>query len=154
MKDIRFETLNSKIKELYSVVNELEQQFPGRHFTLDGHLVGSIGEVLAASMYDLELLKASTEIHDAKAKNGKMVQIKATQVKSVCLSNEPEHLIVLKLQEDGSADVVYNGPGKPVWEATGRMQKNGQRSISLFKLRNLMNNVPLCDRLEQVHKDN
>jgi hypothetical protein len=36
------------IKELYGIVDSLEALFPGRHFTPDGHLVGSIGEVLAA----------------------------------------------------------------------------------------------------------
>ena len=52
-----------------------------RHFTPDGHLVGSIGEVLVASYYGLELLPASSQTHDAKSDSGKMVQIKATQVK-------------------------------------------------------------------------
>lgn len=36
------------IEELYGLVRELEEMFPGRHFTPDGHLVGSIGECLAA----------------------------------------------------------------------------------------------------------
>ena len=152
MKDIRYEMLNVKIKELYSIVNELEMQFPGRHFTPDGHLVGSIGEVLAASYYGLNLLPASSETHDAISKDGKMVQIKATQVRNVSLSSEPEHLVILKILRSGDADEIYNGPGQLVWEATGKMQKNGQRSISLSKLKSLMNNVPLSDRLERINK--
>ncbi len=36
------------IKELYEIVNKLEEHFLAWHFTPDGHLVGSIGEVLAA----------------------------------------------------------------------------------------------------------
>ena len=44
------------VRELYSSVAELEELFPGRKFTLDGHLVGSIGEVIAAHRYGLELL--------------------------------------------------------------------------------------------------
>jgi hypothetical protein len=38
------------IKSLYDVVRELEKEFVDekRKFTLDGHLVGSIGEVVAA----------------------------------------------------------------------------------------------------------
>ncbi|WP_073079343.1 DUF6998 domain-containing protein [Sporobacter termitidis] len=150
MNDIRFEILSIKIKELYSIVSELEMQFPERHFTPDGHLVGSIGEVLAASYYGLKLLPASSETHDAISKDGKMVQIKATQVGYVSLSSEPEHLIILKILRSGEADEVYNGPGKRVWEVTGKKQKNGQRSISLSKLKSLMNNVPLSDRLERI----
>jgi hypothetical protein len=30
------------IKELYGIVDSLEALFPGRHFTPDGHLVGSV----------------------------------------------------------------------------------------------------------------
>ena len=36
------------IKELYVISRELEQLFPGRHCTPDGHMDGSIGEALAA----------------------------------------------------------------------------------------------------------
>jgi len=39
----------SLFQELYSIVDRLEELFPGRRFTPDGHLVGSIGEVLAAA---------------------------------------------------------------------------------------------------------
>ena len=98
-------------------------------------------EVLAASRYGLELLTASSEIHDAKTPDGKFVQIKATQVKSVALRSKPEHLLVLKILPDGISEEIYNGPGKLAWEHCGKMQKNGQRSITLFKLKKLMQHV-------------
>ena len=44
-----------KVKALYEISHELEDLFPGRHYTPDGHMIGSIGEALAASYYDLEL---------------------------------------------------------------------------------------------------
>lgn len=50
------ERLPQLVAELYRVVNELEAMFPGRHFTPDGHLVGSLGECLAAHHYGLQLL--------------------------------------------------------------------------------------------------
>jgi len=52
------------------VVAELEKEFEGRRFTPDGHLVGSIGEVVAAYAFGLKLLPASNERHDAVAANG------------------------------------------------------------------------------------
>ena len=122
-KGLSNEILIAKIKELYVIVNELEKQFPGRRFTPDGHLVGSIGEVIAASYYGLTLLPASYETHDATSLDGRMVQIKATQIESVSLSSEPEYLIVLKIQRSGTTEEIYNGPGQQVWEATGKMQK-------------------------------
>lgn len=50
---MRTTTLSAKIRQLYALVAELEALYPGRHPTLDGHLVGSIGEVLAAHYYRL-----------------------------------------------------------------------------------------------------
>ena len=129
------------IKRLYEIVAELESLFPGRKFTPDGHLVGSLGEVIAAHDYDLILLESSAKTHDAR-KGSKQIQIKATQGKSVAMYGEPEHLLVLKLLKDGTAEEIYNGPGKPAWEIAGKLQKNGQKSIPLSRLRVLMKAVP------------
>lgn len=45
------------IREMYRLIDELEAMFKGRHFTPDGHTVGSIGEAIAAHYYGLELLR-------------------------------------------------------------------------------------------------
>lgn len=129
------------VKELYKIVDELENNFPGRHFTPDGHLVGSLGEVLASYYYGIELYTASAETHDGKSKCGKQVQIKATQGKAIGIRSVPEHLLVLKLNRDGTFNEVYNGPGEFVWKNAGKMQKNGQRNISISKLKNLMKEI-------------
>ena len=135
------------VERLYAVVAELEEHFPGRKFTPDGHLIGSLGEVLAAYHYGLELLPASTERHDARTLTGQLVQVKATQGKSIALRSEPDHLLVLSLLRDGTVDEVYNGPGKLVWERIGKPQKNGQFPISLHTLRKVMSTVLTQDRL-------
>ena len=142
--------LSDKIKQLYKITNELEQAYPGRKFTVDGHLVGSIGEVIVAEHYGLSLLPNSTKTHDAVSKEGKQVQIKATQVKSIAISSEPDYLIVIRLLSDGSWEEIYNGPGKAAWDNAGKMQKNGQRPISLRKLRNLMDSVDINDKIARI----
>lgn len=139
-----------KIKALYEISHELEELFPGRHYTPDGHMIGSIGEALAASYYNLELFPASEETHDAKAPDGRLVQIKATQINRVSLSSEPEWLLVLKIHKDGTFLEEYNGPGKLVWEHCGKIQKNGQRPVSLTKLKELQTRVPQSERLKQM----
>ena len=53
------------VPELFRVIAELEAAAPGRHFTPDGHLIGSIGEVMAAGRYGLTLTTASTKGIDA-----------------------------------------------------------------------------------------
>src|SRR5712671_271382 len=135
------------VEQLYDVVARLEALFPGRHFTLDGHLVGSIGEVLAASRYALTLLPAGTRCHDATTDDGRLVQIKATQGKSVGLYEQPDYLLVLQLTPEGSITEIYNGPGACAWEAAGRMQRNGQRAIGVAKLRDLTLEVPAASRI-------
>ena len=56
--------IREKVHSLIKIVRDLEKAFPGRHFTLDGHLLGSIGEVLAVYYYGVDLYEASTPKHD------------------------------------------------------------------------------------------
>ena len=137
-----------KIRELYKITNELEAAFPGSKFTPDGHMIGSIGEVLVAEKYGLELLENSAQIHDAKTKDGRLVQIKATQTNRISISSEPEYLIVIQIDKTGAWHEVYNGPGKEPWEKTGKMQKNGQRPITISKLKELMAMVPEYKKIQ------
>lgn len=148
------EDIPGPVKHLYEVVAELERSFPERKFTPDGHLVGSLGEVIAQHLYGLNLLPNSTPIHDAKTSYGNQVQIKATQNPkgSVGLRSEPDHLIVLLIRRDGSAEELYNGPGSLAWNAAGKPQSNGQSSISLSKLRRLMESVPEDKKLPTINK--
>lgn len=75
--------LPGPVAAIFKAVEQLEAAYPGRKFTPDGHLVGSIGE--------------SAE----------------------------------------QAEIVYDGPGEPVWAAAGKMQKNGPRVVGFAKLRAL-----------------
>ena len=67
------EEIPGLVRSLYELVGQLEALFPERRFTLDGHLVGSIGEALAAHQYGLELL-ATAKGHDATAPDNRQVQ--------------------------------------------------------------------------------
>ena len=139
------------IREMYSLIDELESMFEGRHFTPDGHTVGSIGEALAGHYYGLQLLPASTKGRDATIEN-LSVEIKATQGDSIALRHEPEHLLVLKLHRNGSWDEVYNGPGDIVWKLISNkpLPKNGQYQVRCSKLRELMASVPENRRVQRL----
>lgn len=147
---LKLRTESDLIQSLYEIIAELERRHPGRRFTPDGHLVGSIGETIAEKRYGLILYTSSYQIHDARSPCGKEVQIKVTQIGRVALSSEPEHLLVLFLSKDGSVSEIYNGPGKLVWNAVGKMQKNGQCPISTRKLKILAENVAADDRIRIV----
>lgn len=126
--------LPAPVAAIYRAVAELEDLFPGRRFTPDGHLVGSIGEVVAAEALGLTLHPASYPGHDAFDANGD-VQIKMTGGRSVALYATCTRLVVLKVVSPEEAEIVYDGPGEPAWASAGKVGKNGQRVVSLHRLR-------------------
>ena len=130
------EELRRDIGNLVQIVKHLEEAFPERHFTLDGHLVGSIGEVLASYYYGVELYPPSAPKHDGCV-DGKEVQIKITQRDVVLLGEEPEYLLVLYLANTGAAFEVYNGPGKLVWDSVKSTDKRGYKHLRVNKLMEL-----------------
>lgn len=155
------EYLSEAIRNLYKIVDQLEDEcaeYPC-HFSLDGNLLGSIGEVYAAQAYNLELFNAAYKRHDAKTLDGtgRLVQIKITQnrtkKKVVGLSHEPEFLLVLLVNDDGTFEEIYNGPGNKVWELVEGKPRpsNGQYQISLSKLREIGGDVKQKDRIQPVH---
>ncbi len=123
--------------------------FPGRHFTPDGHMVGSIGECLVADAYGLELMNASNKGYDALSPSGLQVEIKATQAKSVAFRSQPEHTIAIKILPNGTFEEIFNGPGNLVWQQfDGKpLPSNGQYQISLNKLKELNKQV---DKSQQI----
>lgn len=148
VRESKAQSLRETIKELYRIVKRLEDTYPGRHFTPDGHLVGSLGEVYAAERYGLKLFEASHPVHDAETANGKLVQIKATQGSRVALNDCPDWLIVLRITNDGEFVEVYNGPGQPAWDLRGKRQKTGQYQVSLTKLMEAAQGIPNEQRIQ------
>src|ERR1700683_3138346 len=118
--------LPAPVAAIYKAVEELEALYPGRKFTPDGHLVGSIGEVVAAEEFKLTLYPMSQKGHDAFDAAGP-VQIKMTSGESVSMYDCCIRLIVLRVVSPEEAEVVYDGPGGPVWKNAGKTQENGQR---------------------------
>ena len=150
MSEIDHERFAALIKQIYGVVRELEQMFPGRPFTPDGHMVGSIGECMVADAFNLTLMPPSNKGYDAKTTDHVQVEIKATQFKSVAFRSCPQHAIVILINKDGTFETCYNGPGDVIWrEFKGKEKpKNGQFRISLAKVRKLNASIAVSDRIE------
>ena len=129
--------LPEPVADIYRAVVRLEELYPGRKFTPDGHLVGSIGEVIAAEAFGLTLYPASYPGHDAHDGKGGDVQIKMTAGKSIAMYAESIRLVVLKVISPEEAEIVYDGPGAPAWAVAGKIGKNGQRVVRLSRLRTL-----------------
>lgn len=145
--------IKNKINELINIVNELESVFPGRKFTLDGHLLGSIGEVLAEHYYNIKLYPNSTKLHDGIV-DDKEVQIKITQIGSVDISGKPSYLLVLFLDKiNGEIFEVYNGPGDIVLK-NAKATKNGWYTRQISTLSKLDKSVEETDRIKACVKIN
>jgi hypothetical protein len=129
--------LPGPVAAIYQAVKDLEPRYYPRKFTPDGHLMGSIGEVVAAEALGLELYPMSHSGHDAEDALGNDVQIKMTAGKCIAMYSESKRLVVLRVVSPEEAEIVYDGPGALAWRCAGKVGKNGQRSVSLAKLRNL-----------------
>jgi hypothetical protein len=146
------------IQELFRITDELSEM-TGRRFTPDGHLVGSIGEVLAATAYGLVLTPHSTRACDA-TKDGRKVEIKTTFGKKVAFrahdgSADASRILVLRLQRAAAFEEIYNGPAAPVLKKLSLLflGSNGQREISLRQLMGLNAQVAATDRLPRAARE-
>lgn len=151
------ESLSEKIRNLYDIVDTLEKDWKDypSHFTLDGNLLGSMGEVYAAEVYGIDLLRPGVKGHDGtKVIDGeeRSIQIKTTQWRAknqvVGISSEPEWLLVLQIDDEGNFTTVYNGRGEKVWlEVKDKATYTKQKHISLKRLRELDAEVPDEERI-------
>ena len=110
------ENIKIPFLRLKEAQQELKNSFPDFAFTLDGKLIGDIGEVLVKHYCkDLNKLREGAHGHDFINSDGIKIQVKATQKNSVGMGNTYsvfEHLIVLFLYENGMFEIIYDGPGR------------------------------------------
>ncbi len=81
--------ISAALGEIFSGIERLKVAFPHRAFTIDGRLVGDIGEVIGALEYDLQLDQVSRPTHDATTPDGRNVQIKATFKNQLTMRSVP-----------------------------------------------------------------
>ncbi|MBB3148773.1 hypothetical protein FHS21_005221 [Phyllobacterium trifolii] len=114
--------LPDPIKALYAAHIAMCKHFAhtGLTFTLDGKLVGDIGEAVVAEAFGITLCRQRTPGVDGHAVDGRSVQIKATGLAKAGPAFTPgegiaDHLIFVRIDfAAGNATVLYNGPEAPV----------------------------------------
>ena len=148
-----------EIKELFSIVNKLKNKYKNRNFTLDGRLVGDIGEVIVARDYDVILYENLEKIHDGYSGNRK-VQIKATFKDSLTFPDDeskvPEYYIGIKIFEDGTYEEIYNGTGINIWNLVKNRKKtpNSLHSINISTLRNESKKESIENKIKKKNRKN
>jgi hypothetical protein len=133
---------------IFAGIKHLSGDFP-REFTIDGRLVGDIGEVIASLDYDLEIDKVSRAIHDARTSDGRQVQIKATFKDKLTFRKTPDYLLGFKLFEDGCHEEVFNGPGHLIYTRYRHRAGIGTSLLSfpIKELRSISDQVYPTDRV-------
>lgn len=123
--------LQRVLPSLFRSIQELVQGFDNRRpFTIDGRLVGDIGEVLAAEEYDVTLNRKLRKGYDGKTSDGRFVDVKATFKESLAFRTIPQYCIGFKLYRNGSYEVVFNGPGKLIAHRYRHRDGVGKKQLS------------------------
>ena len=137
------------LKLIFQGISQLKRAFPIKEFTIDGRLVGDIGEVIAALEYDIELFDVLRKGHDGQTPDGRLVQVKATFKDSLTFKSLPDYYLGLKLHKDGRFEEIYNGPGKVIYEKYRHRSGIGKELLSFpnADLRQLSASIPGNDRI-------
>jgi len=137
------------LKLIFQGITQLKRAFPKKEFTIDGRLVGDIGEIIAALEYDIQLFDVLRKGHDGQTSDGRLVQVKATYKDSLTYKSVPEYYLGLKLHEDGRYEEVYNGPGKMIYDKYMHRSGIGKELLSFpnSDLRQLSASVLANDRI-------
>lgn len=148
--------MKNALKHIFDGIRMLRETFPHRQFTIDGRLVGDIGEVVAEREYAMEIDEISQEAHDGTADDGRRVQVKATFKDSLTFKTVPDYYLGLKFYEDGTFEEIYNGPGSVIAAAFGHRSGFGKQLLSFpnSRLRELSASVADTDRIpKRVFED-
>lgn len=111
-----------EIKQLLEITKNLREKYKSyeRGFSLDGKLVGDIGEVLAAEKYGLKLLKSNENKYDAiQIATNRQIQIKSSFKYNFYFpleNNIPDYFLCVNINEQGELEEIYNGTGQKVWK--------------------------------------
>ena len=142
--------IGQALKAIFSGIERLKNICKNdRQFTVDGRLVGDIGELIAAREFDIVLDKKSRHTHDARTIDGRDVQIKATFKESLTFGKRPILYLGLRLHKDGRHDVIFNGPGEIIARRFGHRSGFGEKLLSfpINVLRELSATVKDADRV-------
>ncbi|TIR29965.1 MAG: hypothetical protein E5X35_24545 [Mesorhizobium sp.] len=146
------------VAELVAARNKLRDHYKsaGLNFTLDGNLVGDIGEAIAAELFGVTLVPGNGTGIDGHAVDGRSVQVKATGTGRGPVfrhvNTRADHLLFFDIDfESLKGEVIFNGPEKV---ALAKMPVSwiGQRPVAKGTIRAADNSVDDGDRLRRIDR--
>ncbi len=104
-------TIKEALAHIFRGIALLGDAFGHRKFTIDGRLVGDVGEIIAELEYAITLDVVGKSHHDATTPEGRRVQIKATFQDQLTFGRTPDLYLGFRLFPNGEHEEVFNGPG-------------------------------------------
>ena len=141
--------IKQALEKIFAGISDLRIAFPHKEFTIDGRLVGDIGEVIAALEYDVMLYENLRAGYDGETSDGRKVQIKATFKDSLTFKTIPDYYLGFKLFHDGRHEEIFNGPGRVIYQRYSHRKGIGEVLLSFpnEELKNLSAQVEDRDRI-------
>ena len=127
---VKHETIRDSLAKIFEGIKQLRIAFPLKEFTIDGRLVGDIGEAIVQRDYDVELYTTLVEGYDGITSDGKRVQIKATFKDLLTFKKTPDYYIGIKINEDGPYKEIFNGPGQLIEEKYKHRKNFGKKLLA------------------------
>jgi hypothetical protein len=146
------EIIQDSLKQIFSGIRQLKKALPSKEFTIDGRLVGDIGEAIVQRDYDITLYDGLAKDYDGETPCGKKVQIKATFKDSLTFRKVSDYYLGIKIHKDGSYEEIFNGPGSVIAAEYSHRKGFGEALLSLpnKKLRELSVTVSSEDRIKKL----
>jgi len=144
-------TIPDAISQMLRIVDRLREAYPKKKFTLDGRLVGDLGESLVEDVYDVKLFEDLKKHHDGSTSDGRQVQIKATMKAALTfpVDHIPDYYLGIQIHQDGKFTEIFNGPGRIARKAVrGRKPtKTNLHSVTIAALKKLNEEVKPSERI-------
>lgn len=143
--------LKDSIQKLFVIMDELNVAFPHKKFTLDGRLVGDIGEVIAELDYDILIFEKIKKDIDGYSTDGRRVQIKVSFKDKIAFKGNDEYLIALKIDRSGNYKEVFNGPSRYIIEYYKDRKDIGAKiqSLPINILEELSRRIPTEEKISK-----
>ncbi|MEH6719429.1 MAG: hypothetical protein V7704_11150 [Aurantimonas endophytica] len=144
------------VEELVRARNRLREHYAssGLRFTLDGNLLGDLGEAIAAEMFGMRIGGRGVTGIDGVAPDGRTIQAKVTASRRGpafrMVDTRADHLLFFDLDvEAATGSTVFNGPERVAIE---RLPGSwvGQRTLTAGQIRAADREVRDEDRLPVV----
>lgn len=142
-------TIKEALAHIFRGISILGDAFGHRKFTIDGRLVGDVGEIIAELNYAIALDAVGQSHHDATTTDGRRVQIKATFKDQLTFRYTPDLYLGFKLHPDGEYEEVFNGPGRIIFDRYCHRKGIGERLLSfpVSELKRLSAQIGESDRV-------